>query len=142
MKIADFLRGVATVAVADVNAVFDKATALVASAPILPQNVKDGLVQTIAAAKTDFNGLVSLGATLAGNVAADAVDDITTLVLNTAQTLSTNGADLAKLSAAEKTVLLQTWTAMKAQGDVLVAQLHAGLNPAAQPAPQAPAQPA
>jgi hypothetical protein len=33
---------------------------------------------------------------------------------------------------------MQTWTAMKAQGDTLVAQLHAGLNPTAQPQQPAP----
>lgn len=134
MKISDFLRGVATVALTDANAVFDKATALVQAAPFLPQNIKDDLSKTIADAKADFNGLVGLGATLAGQAAADAVDNVTTLLLNTAQALSSSGTDLAKLSAAEKTVLLQTWSAMKAQGDVLIAQLHAGLNPTAQPA--------
>lgn len=139
MKLADFLRGAASIAIADVNRVFDTASAAVATAPFLPVNIKADLTHLIADAKSDFNGLVGLGATLAGTAAADAVDDLTTLLMNTAQALSTSGADLARLSSAEKTVLLQTWTAMKAQGDTLVAQLHAGLNPAAPPAPAAPA---
>jgi hypothetical protein len=133
MKIADFLRGVASVAIVDVNAVFDKATAVVQAAPFLPQNIKDDLTKLIADAKGDMNGLVGLGATLAGQAAADAVDNITTLLMNTAQAVTSSGTDMAKLSVAEKTILMQTWTAMKAQGDVLVAQLHSGLNPAAPP---------
>ena len=135
MKIADFLRGVENVGVAAVDGVFSTAESALQGVPFLPSNIKADLVQTVKDAKTDFDGVVGLANTLAGNVAADAVDDLTTLLLNTAGAVAANGTDLSKLGAAEKTVLLQTWTAMKAQGDTLVAQLHAGLNPAATKAP-------
>lgn len=137
MKLADFFRGVATVAVADVNKVFDTAATAVAAAPFLPQNIKDDLTKLVSDARSDFNNLVGLASTVAGNAAADAVDNMTSLLMNTAEAIATSGTDLAKLSTAERAVLMQTWKAMKAQGDVLVAQLHAGLNPAAPKPPAA-----
>lgn len=135
MKFADFLRGVATVLITDVNKVFDEATTAVQAAPFLPPNIKSDLVTLVADAKAEFNNLVGVASTVAGQVVADAVDDMTTLLMNTAQAVATSGGDMAKLTVAERAVLMQTWVAMKAQGDVLIAQLHAGINPTAQPAP-------
>lgn len=133
MKIADFLRGVEGVAIADVNIVFNTVKADVQAVPFLPTNIKNDVVTLVSDAQTDFNGLVSLGGTLAGSAAGDAVDDLTTLLLNTSNAVS-NSKSIADLSAAEKTILGQTWSAMKAQGDTLMAQFMAGIDPT-KPAP-------
>lgn len=136
MKLADFLRGVEGVIVADVHKVFDTAKAFIAGAP-LPSNIKTDLTNLVTDAGADFDGFVNLGNTLAGAAAADAVDDITTLFMNTKNAVS-NSKDIKSLSAAEKTILYQTWTAMRAQGDTLLAQALAGLDPT-KPSVQQPA---
>ncbi len=130
MKISDWLRGVATVAIADVNAVFNVVRAAISTAPFLPANIKADATAILNDAQNDLTALEGLAGTLAGNAAADAVDDVTTLLLNTANALS-NSSSLSALSAAEKTVIAQTWTAMKAQGDTLIAQFMAGIDPTA-----------
>jgi hypothetical protein len=140
MKFADWLRGVSTIALADVNKVFDDAEGFVEASP-LPSNIKTDTVQLLKDAKGDLNGLAGLAGTLAGNAAADAVDDLTQLFLETAQVLGNKSSSLSQMSVAEKTVLEQTWTAMKAQGDTLLGQLKAGLDPTKGDAPAA-AQPA
>jgi hypothetical protein len=116
---------------ADVTSVFTTAKAAVAAAPFLPTNLKADLTQTLTDAEADLNGIASLAGGLAGAAMADAVDDVTTLMLNAANALKTNGGSLSALSAAEKAVLAQAWTAAKAQGDTLLVQLQAGLDPTA-----------
>jgi hypothetical protein len=134
MSIATFLRGLVTTAEAGVDTFFAEAQAAVKAAPFLPANIKTDLGQTLTDAENDIHALEGLAGTLGGTVAADAVDDLTTLLAETAQNVSTSGADLSKLSAGEKATLQQTWAAMKAQGDALVAQVVAGVNILQQPA--------
>lgn len=129
MKIADFFRGVETVVLNDVVKVFDTAASLVTAANFLPANIKTDLTQLLTDAKNDILGVVGLADTVVGQAVADGVDDITTLLMNTAGVVS-SGKPVDQLSVAEKAVFLQTWTAMKAQGDTLAAQFMAGLNPA------------
>lgn len=136
MKFADWFRGGAQVALADVAGVFDAANGFVEAAP-LPGNIKADLKVLLTDAKADLMSVVGLAGTTAGNLVADGIDDLTTLMLNTAQVVS-SGKPLEELSAAEKAVLTQTWTAMKAQGDTLVAQFMAGLDPTKKPAPPVP----
>ncbi len=133
MKFADWLRGVATVVVEDITKVFDVARSAVAAAP-LPTNIKTDTTTLLNDAQADLVGLAGLAGSLVGNIAADAVDDMTTLLMNTAGVLAA-GKSPADFSAAEKTMLMQTWTAMRAQGDTLMAQFMAGLDPSKAPQP-------
>lgn len=137
MSIANFLRGAIVAGEAALDGFFAAAKAAVGAAPFLPANIKSDLTQTLTDAENDVHGLEGLAGTVGGTVAADAVDDLTTLLAETAQNISTSGADLSKLSAGEKATLQQTWTAMQAQGSALVAQIVSGVNVLAQPAPKA-----
>ena len=136
MNIANFFRSAAGVVWADVESVFTKAKAFVVAAP-LPSNIKADLTSTLTDTQSDLSSVTSLAGTVAGQAVADGVDDLTTLLVNTAGALS-GGKSLSQLSAAEKSVLAQTWTVMKAQGETLVAQLQAGLDPTKPSAPAAP----
>lgn len=148
MKIAAFFAGVlstvtkeAAVLVTDVAGVFDKTKATVQAVPFLPANLKGDLSQTLDDAKADVIGLAGLAGSLTGNVIADGVGDVTTLFYNTVNAL-TNSRSVADFSTAEKTAVAQTWTVMKAQGDTLLAQFLAGVDPvAAQAAAAKAAQP-
>lgn len=128
MKFSDWLRGVAQVAIADVDKVFNAVRTAVAAVPFLPANIKADTTQLLNDAQADLAALASLAGTLVGHVAADGVDDLTTLLLNTAGAL-TNAKSVADFSAAEKTAIQQTWAAMRAQGDTLVSQFLAGVDP-------------
>lgn len=139
MTISSFLRGVAGVVLTDVDDFFNGAKAVVAAAPFLPANIRADLTQTLTDGQNDVHGLESLAGTVGGALAADAVDDLTALLAETAQNVSTSGDDLSKLSAGEKATFQQTWAAMKAQGDTLVAQVVSGVNILAQPATPTPA---
>lgn len=134
MKFSDWLRGVENVGRDGVIKVFDVARAAVGAAPFLPANIKADATMLLNDAQTDLLGVESLTATLAGNLVADGVDDITTTLMNTANAL-TNAKSIADFSSAEKTVLSQAWTAMKAQGDTLIAQFMAGIDPTKPSAP-------
>jgi hypothetical protein len=131
MKFADFLRGVAQVALADVAKVFSDAKALVTAAPI-PANVKTDLTQTLTDSEADLNGLASLAGTELGTIVADAVDDGTTLFMNLAEAVQKGSGVTAASSAAVQ----QGVTAVIAQLQTLVAQTVAsaktiGAQPAA-----------
>lgn len=128
MKFSDWLRGVANVVVADVNNVFNVAKTAVAAVPFLPTNIKADATALLNDAQSDLTGLESLAGSLVGNAVADGVDDVTTLLLNTSNAV-TNSTSPAQFSLAEKTVLQQAWTAMKAQGDTLMVQWMAGIDP-------------
>jgi hypothetical protein len=127
MKFADLLRG-AAVLVADVAKVFDEARTAVAAVPFLPQNLKDDLTETLNDAQGDLNGAAALAGTVAGGALADAVDDTTTLFMNTANAIS-GSKSLAEFSKAELVVLQKAWQAARAQGDTLLAQAMAGIDP-------------
>ena len=99
MKFADWFRGVSGVVLADVNNVFTTAKAAVNAVPFLPANLKADATQLITDAQTDITGLETLAGTLAGQVIADGVDDITTLLLNASNALS-GSKSIAQLSAA------------------------------------------
>lgn len=139
MIFSDWLRGLAQVALKDVNNVFSVARTAVAAAPFLPANIKTDTTNLLNDAQSDLTSLEGLAGTLAGNAVADGIDDTTTLVMNTANAL-TGSKSPADFSAAEKTVLAQAWTAMKAQGDTLISQFMAGVDPTA-PAPASVVQP-
>lgn len=128
MKFSDWLRGVASVPITDVNKVFDVARSAVSAAPFLPANIKADTTQLLNDAQADLSALEGAAGTLVGHATADAVDDVTTLIMNTANVLS-NSKSVTDFSAAEKTALQQAWTAMKAQGDTLVSQFMAGVDP-------------
>lgn len=136
MKFADFIRGVEAVGEQAVSAVFADAKAAVAKVPFLPANIRADLNKLLDDAESDILDAGTLAGTIASEAAASAVDDVTTLMMNTATALSNTGGDLSKLGPAEKVVLGQTWNAMKAQGDTLYAQLMSGINPAAPKPPQ------
>lgn len=127
MKIAQWLRGEAQVVLADVTKVFAVATAAVNAAP-LPAGVKVTALALIGGASAVLSGLEGLAGTLSGQAMGDAVDDFTDFLMNTAQAVSKSSSP-AQFSAAEKTVLHATWLAMKAQGDTLMAQFLAGIDP-------------
>lgn len=129
MRFADWFRGVENVLTAAVHEVFGTARMAVANAP-LPANIKTDLVQLLNDGEGDLTGLEALAGTLVGNVVADGIDDLTTLLLNTRNAL-TNSKSVADFSAAEKTAFIQAWAAMKAQGDTLAAQFMAGVDPSA-----------
>lgn len=133
MKIADLLRGVAGVVITVVDKVFDDGRALVQGAVFLPANIKADLTTTLNDAQSDVHDVEHLAGTLLGNAIADGVDDFTSFFMSQAELLAGSGTDLSKLGPGSKTNILQLWNTMKAQGDTLVAQLHAGLNPAAPP---------
>lgn len=126
MKFADWLRGVEGAAIAGVDKVFDTAKAAVSLIPIT--NVRNDLIQLLTDAQDDLHGWETLAGTTVGSIAADGIDDITTLLMNQASVLSA-GSSLSQLSAAEKAMLQQTWIAIKAQGETLVAQIVAGIDP-------------
>lgn len=129
MNFANFFRSAAGVVWADVEKVFTEATAAVTASP-LPATIKTGLTSTLSATQTEMSSVAALAETAAGSVVADGIDDVTTLLVNTAGVVS-SGKKLADMSAAELALLKQTWTAMKAQGETLLAQLQAGLDPTA-----------
>lgn len=128
MKFADLLRGVATVVVADVAKVFDEARLAVAAVPFLPQNLKDDLTKTLNDAQGDLNAAAGLAGTAVGAAMADAVDDATTLFMNTANAIS-GSKSIAEFSKAELAILQQSWASARAQGDTLLAQALAGIDP-------------
>jgi hypothetical protein len=129
MKIADWLRGVATVLLTDVEGVFTKAKAVVAIAP-LPANLKTDLTQTLTDAQSDLSGLASLAGTELGSLIADGVDDGTTLFMNIQQAIA-KGEPLTVAGAA---ALKQAATAITAQIDTLASQAIAGIDVLAAPA--------
>lgn len=128
MKFADWLRGVETVVLKDVLSVFSVAKTAVGTAS-LPQNIKDDTTQLLSDAQDDLVSVGGLAGTLVGNIAADAVEDVTTLLMNTAGAVSAAKSP-SEFSAAEKTVLQKAWVAARAQGDTLLAQFMAGIDPA------------
>ncbi len=139
MKFADWLRGVANVVIADVDKVFTVAKSAVSLIPVT--NIRNDLTQVLTDAQADLHAWEGLAGSLAAQVAADGIDDVTTLLINQANALS-GGNSLSQLSAAEKSILAASWTAIKAQGETIVAQLQAGLDPTAKPAaPQIIQQP-
>lgn len=133
MKFAQWLRGEAQIVLADVNKVFTVLGVAVAASP-LPVGVKATATALIAAGQTTLTGLEALAGTEAGQAMGDAVDDVTTLLMNTAGAIG-KAKSPAAFGAAEKTVLHATWLAMKAQGDTLLAQFMAGIDPV-NPAPE------
>lgn len=133
MKFAQWLRGEAQILLADVTKVFVVANAAVAVLP-LPLGVKATATALITGAQAALTGLEGLAGTEAGQAMGDAVDDVTTLLMNTAGAIG-KAKSPAEFGAAEKTVLHATWVAMKAQGDTLMAQFMAGIDPV-NPAPE------
>jgi hypothetical protein len=134
MDIANFFRSLGNVIVDDVAKVFTVAQNAVNAFP-MPDNIRTDLTQLLTDAKADVLGVESLAGTLAGQVVANGVDDVTTLLVNMANALKANNTSLSALGAAELTVLMQAWSVAKAQGDTLIAQFHAGIDPT-QPAVQ------
>lgn len=128
MRFSDWLRGVASVAIADIDKVFDVSRAAVAAVPFLPANIKADATTLLNDAQADLKGLEGLAGSLVGEAMADGVDDVTTLLMNTASKVGSSSSP-ADFSKAEKAVLIQTWTAMKTQGDTLMAQFMAGIDP-------------
>lgn len=125
---SSWLRGFETALTADVINVFNVARTAVAAVPFLPTNLKTDATNILNDAQADLTGLESLAGSLVGGAVADCVDDVTTLLVNTANAV-TNSTTPAQFSLAEKTVLQQAWTAAKAQGDTLMVQFMAGIDP-------------
>lgn len=127
MKFADFLRGVEGVLVDDVTEVITTATAAINATTWLPASLKNIALAVLSAAQADITGLEAVAGTAVGGLAADAVDDVTTLVANTISVV-TSGKTIAEMSTAEKALLQTLWQTMKAQGDTLVTQVIAGVE--------------
>lgn len=133
MTFSNWLRGVATVTLTDINKVFVTAGAALA-ASVLPAPLKVVLAGDLAAAEDYINSLEVLAGTLGGEAIADGVDDVTTLLLNTRNNI-VGAKSLSYASKAELASLQVTWSTMKAQGDTLVAQFLAGVDPTAASVP-------
>lgn len=138
MKIAAYLRGVASIVLTDVASVFTKAKEAVNVAP-LPANLKTDLGQVIDDAQADVTALAGLAGTQLGNLIADGVDDATTFFAN----LEENILAGQKPTAASSSALQLTVKAAIAQIQTLAAQSIAGASaigaapkPTVQPTPQ------